>query len=196
VATGRLDEATALAARLDEDARAVGTPWAAASALRGRALVRLARGDTEAAVEEGAATAAAFAAIGAPFEEARAFLLTGDAHRRAGERRAAARAIETAAARFEGLGARLWQERAERELRRASPRAGRDRDALTAAEERVASLVASGRTNKQAAAELFTTVATVEAHLTRIYRKLGIRSRTELTRRVSDGTLVLHTLEE
>ena len=194
--TGRLDEATALAARLDEDARAVGTPWAAASALRGRALVRLARGDTEAAVEESVATAAAFAAIGAPFEEARAFLLTGDAHRRAGERRAAARAIETAAARFEGLGARLWQERAERELRRASPRAGRDRDALTAAEERVASLVASGRTNKQAAAELFTTVATVEAHLTRIYRKLGIRSRTELTRRVSDGTVVLHTLEE
>jgi DNA-binding NarL/FixJ family response regulator len=41
------------------------------------------------------------------------------------------------------------------------------------------------------AAQLFTTVATVEAHLTRIYRKVGVRSRTELARRVADGTLVI-----
>jgi DNA-binding NarL/FixJ family response regulator len=116
-------------------------------------------------------------------------MLHGDAHRRAGERRAAAREIQNAVDIFERLGAPLWQERAEGELRRASPRATKDRDALTAAEARVAGLVASGRTNKQAAAELFTSVATVEAHLTRIYRKLGIRSRTELAREVASGHL-------
>jgi DNA-binding NarL/FixJ family response regulator len=59
------------------------------------------------------------------------------------------------------------------------------------AERRVAALVATGQTNREAAAQLFTTVATVEAHLTRIYRKLGVRSRTELARCVADGTLVL-----
>jgi DNA-binding NarL/FixJ family response regulator len=75
-------------------------------------------------------------------------------------------------------------------LRRANPRPRRDRE-LTTAERRVASLVAAGRTNREAAAQLFTTVATVEAHLTRIYRKVGLRSRTELARRVADGTLAI-----
>ena len=46
-------------------------------------------------------------------------------------------------------------------------------------------------TNREVAAQLFTTVATVEAHLTRIYRKLGLRSRTQLARAVADGTLQL-----
>jgi DNA-binding CsgD family transcriptional regulator len=190
-ATGRADEAAALAARLEEDARTIGTPWTAAAALHGRGIVELAAGRTEAAARAGAGAAAAYAAVGAPLEQARTLLLLGDAHRRAGERRAAAGAIRAAVEIFERLGAPMWQERAERELRRASPRATRDRDALTAAEARVAALVAAGRSNKQAAAELFTSVPTVEAHLTRIYRKLGIHSRTELTRLVSDGTLVL-----
>jgi DNA-binding CsgD family transcriptional regulator len=190
-ATGRTDEAAALASRHEEDARALDTPWAKASALQGRAIVELAEGETAAAVESASAASTAYAAIGAPLNEARARLLVGDAHRRAGERRAAAEEIRNALELFQHLGAALWQERAERELRRASPRARKDRGALTAAEQRVASLVAAGRTNKQVAAELFTTIATVEAHLTRIYRKLGIRSRTELTRRVSEGTVAL-----
>jgi DNA-binding NarL/FixJ family response regulator len=53
----------------------------------------------------------------------------------------------------------------------------------------VAALVAAGRTNREVAAQLFTTIGTVEVHLTRIYRKLGLRSRTELARQVADGTL-------
>jgi len=65
----------------------------------------------------------------------------------------------------------------------------RERDELTAAETRVAALVAAGRKNKEIAAELYTTVGTVEAHLTRIYRKLGIRSRAELARRVAERRL-------
>ena len=53
---------------------------------------------------------------------------------------------------------------------------------LTAAEQRVAGLVAAGRTNAETAAELFMGQRTVEAHLSRVYHKLGVRSRTELCR--------------
>jgi DNA-binding NarL/FixJ family response regulator len=88
------------------------------------------------------------------------------------------------------MGAQLWLEHAQEELRRASPRPRRDRE-LTSAERRVAALVAQGLKNREVAAQLFTTVATVEAHLTRIYRKLGIRSRTQLARAVADGSLEL-----
>ena len=54
-------------------------------------------------------------------------------------------------------------------------------DALTGTEARIAALVAGGRSNREVAADLFISVSTVEAHLTRIYRKLGLRGRTELT---------------
>ena len=84
-----------------------------------------------------------------------------------------------------------WRGRAFDELRRARPRPRRD-DTLTAAESRVAALAAAGRKNREIAAELYTTVATVEAHLTRIYRKLERRSRNlELTLAVADGRVEL-----
>jgi DNA-binding NarL/FixJ family response regulator len=86
--------------------------------------------------------------------------------------------------------ARLWRDRAERELRRAAPRPRRDGE-LTEAERRVAALVVAGRTNREVASELFTTVSTVEAHLTRIYRKVEARSRTDLARRVRELNLQL-----
>jgi DNA-binding NarL/FixJ family response regulator len=54
---------------------------------------------------------------------------------------------------------------------------------LTATETRVAELVARGLTNKAVAAELFVSDRTIEGHLSRIYTKLGVRSRTELARR-------------
>jgi DNA-binding CsgD family transcriptional regulator len=62
---------------------------------------------------------------------------------------------------------------------------------LTDTERRIAALVAQGATNREVAGALFVSVATVEAHLTRLYRKLEIRSRTELTRLVLDGTVDL-----
>jgi DNA-binding NarL/FixJ family response regulator len=57
----------------------------------------------------------------------------------------------------------------------------------------VAALAAQGLTNREIAARQFTTPATVEAHLTRVYSKLGIRSRTDLVRRVSQGSLTLES---
>jgi DNA-binding NarL/FixJ family response regulator len=108
----------------------------------------------------------------------------GRALRRIGRRREAATALEAAMTAFASLSAVPSEQEAADELRRARPRPRHD-DALTEAELRVAALVASGRSNKDVAAELFTTVATVEAHLTRVYSKLGIRSRSELAHRAT-----------
>ena len=80
---------------------------------------------------------------------------------------------------FEELGARLWSEKTRTELKRIAGRTPSS-DALTPTERRVAELVAEGHPNKEIAARLFVTVKTVEANLTRIYAKLGLRSRTEL----------------
>ena len=74
-----------------------------------------------------------------------------------------------------------WRDAAAAELGRVSGRRAHG-DELTPAEQRVAELAAEGRQNKEIAAELFLSVATVEAHLSRVYRKLGLRSRTELAR--------------
>ena len=71
---------------------------------------------------------------------------------------------------------------------------------LTETERRVAELVGSGRSNQETAAELFISVKTVEANLTRVYRKLSVRSRTELANHLNnlasgplrDGTDTAH----
>ena len=135
-------------------------------------------------------SAAGFAAAGFPLDRGRALLVAGDALRRLGERRRAAEKLEAAKAVFSDMGAVPWLQRAEKELRRVSPRPRKDR-VLTVSESRVAALVAMGLTNKQVAGQLFTTVSTIEAHLTRIYRKANVRSRTELARMVAAGELHL-----
>jgi len=98
-------------------------------------------------------------------------------------------ALAEARARFAALEAPLWEARAAEELERAAP--GRADGALTRTEWNVARLVAEGRRNREIASSLFMSVHTVEAHLTRIYRKLGIRSRSDLTRLVSDNAITL-----
>ena len=85
--------------------------------------------------------------------------------------------------RFEALGARLWAEKARDELSRISGRRAAS-DELTEAERRVAALAAEGLSNKEIAATQFLAVSTVEAHLHRAFLKLGVRSRTQLARRL------------
>ena len=103
--------------------------------------------------------------------------LSGDGVR---QRRAAREAIEAALEGFEACGAAGWAEKARAELGTIG---GRTRiEGLTPAEGRIAALVAEGRTNREVAAALFLTEHTVATALTRVYRKLGVRSRTELAR--------------
>jgi DNA-binding NarL/FixJ family response regulator len=190
VAVGRLDEAEAVLRQLEQQAAALRHKWATPAAARCRALLLLAKGQSDEAAAAAEHAAAAFAELGFPLDRARALLAAGGARRRAGQRTRAADVLKSAIEILDELGAPLWREQAENELRRASPRPRRDRE-LTDAERRVAALVAQGQTNREVAAQLFTTIRTVEAHLTRIYRKLGIRSRTQLARAIADGTLQL-----
>jgi len=190
VGLGRLDEAEAVLQQLETQAAALRHRWAAPAALRCRALLLLARERSDDAADAAERAADEFEELGFPLDAARALLVAGAAKRRAGQRRRAAGALQRAIEILTALPAPLWLERAEDELRRASPRPRRERE-LTSAERRVAALVSEGQTNREVAAQLFTTIATVEAHLTRIYRKLGVRSRTQLARAAAAGALDL-----
>ncbi len=114
-----------------------------------------------------------------PLARGRILLLLGGIQLRRKERAAARATLTEAHELFARAGARLWAERALAELARISGRAPAPTD-LTATELRVADLVAAGRTNKEAAAELFVSVRAIESTLTKVYAKLGVRSRTEL----------------
>ncbi len=187
VEADQVTAATALTAQLERRREQLGA-WGDAATALCRGLLAHAAGELGVAQELLEAASLGFESLGAPWEHGLALLARGSALRRAGRRRDAAAALERAAAIFEALRAEPALERARDELRRARPRPGRG-DRLTAAEARVAALVAEGRSNREVAAQLFTTVATVEAHLTRIYGKAGVRSRTQLARLVSDGSL-------
>jgi DNA-binding CsgD family transcriptional regulator len=118
-----------------------------------------------------------------PLGRGRILLLLGGVQLRLKERAAARATLSEALALFDRAGARIWAERARGELGRISGRAPGSSD-LTVTELRVAELIASGRTNKEAAAELFVSVRAVESTLTKAYAKLGVRSRTELAARL------------
>ena len=98
------------------------------------------------------------------------------------QKRPAREALEAALEGFETIGASGWAAKARDELGRVGGRAREE--GLTSAERRVAALVAEGRTNREVAAALFLGERTVASHLTHIYAKLGVRSRTELARRL------------
>ena len=86
---------------------------------------------------------------------------------------------------FQRLGAALWTDKATTEMARIGGRSPGTFE-LTPTETEVAELVGTGLTNREVAQALFLSVSTVEANLRRIYRKLGVRSRTELSRKLSD----------
>lgn len=190
VLRGRLDEAEDVLRQLEEQAAVLQHRWATPVALRCRALLLLGRDRADEAADAAGRAADDLAELGFPLDAGRALLVAGAALRRTGQRLRAAEALGRAVEIFAELGAPVWLERTQDELGRASPRPRSDHE-LTAAERRVARLVADGLTNREVAAKQFTTVATVEAHLTRIYRKLGVRSRTELARAVADGAVSL-----
>jgi DNA-binding CsgD family transcriptional regulator len=118
-----------------------------------------------------------------PFRHGRQLLLLGRLQRQARHRSEARETLEAACAQFDELGAKLWRSRAVEELSRLGGRSPAG-STLTASELRVAELVASGLSNKEVASRLVVTVRTVEAHLSKIYAKLEVRSRTALSARL------------
>jgi DNA-binding CsgD family transcriptional regulator len=151
---------------------------------RGRLLG--ATGDLPAARVAFEGAASLLADLPLPYDRARVHFSWGQTLRRAGKRRDADQVLHAARDLYAGLGATTYVERCDRELRaggvhasRPAP-AERSAETLTPQEELVTELVAKGMTNRDVASELFVSTKTVQYHLTRIYSKLGIRSRGEL----------------
>ena len=127
VTLGRLEDAARLLSRLEAHAREPGQHrWGRPAAARCRALLLLARRDSEAALAAGEKAAARFEEVGFPLDQGRALLVAGEALRRLGRRRHAAEKLETAREIFAHLSAPLWLGRVVRELSRARPRPRRD----------------------------------------------------------------------
>lgn len=182
-AAGRLDRAADRLAWLQDAARRLDHPWARITGGRAEAVLRLAQHDPAAAIQAVAAVIPEARERRLPFELGRCLLVLGTAQRKARQRRDAALSLDEAIAAFRGLGAPRWQALAAAQRARLTP--GGDAT-LTPTERRIADLVGAGHSNAEIAAALYISVKTVEANLTRIYRKLGIRGRVDLARRSPD----------
>jgi DNA-binding CsgD family transcriptional regulator len=179
VATGRLDEAAAFATMMQANATRLDRRSLSAGAARVRALIAAAGGDRDEAVRLADEAVRQFAETPLVVEHARAQLTLGQVHRRFKEKSAARAALTAALEVFERLGAERFSARARQDLARIGLRAPAS-DSLTETERRVAELAATGRTVRQVGDELFISPKTVEANLTRVYRKLGLSGRAEL----------------
>jgi DNA-binding CsgD family transcriptional regulator len=184
VAAGELDEAEARLGPWEERASNLDRSWALSITARCRAMVLSARGDMTAARESFDRALREHARTDDPFQHARTLLAMGVMQRRTKQRAAARASLEQALLIFERLPAPLWAGKARAELKRIGGRAPGKLDELTESERRVAELVAEGRTNQEVAASLFLGERTVASHLTHIYAKLRVRSRTELALRL------------
>jgi DNA-binding CsgD family transcriptional regulator len=177
---GRGDDAARLLDTWEADATRVEREVVLAHATRCRGLLAAARGDVDGALVLLTRAVTEHDAVGDPFGGARARLALGVAGRRARQKRSARQSLEDAMEAFESVGAAGWAAKARAELGRIGGR--KTESGLTAAERRVALLVADGRTNREVATALFLGERTVASHLTHVYAKLGVRSRTELAR--------------
>jgi len=170
-------QAELLLAEMESCARG---PLAAAIVARARGQVAVGRHDLGGAVSEFSEALRLHDQVSPqPLIQGRILLELGGVRRRLKLRAAARSTLSEALGLFEATGAPLWAARAAAELARISGRPPSPAE-LTATELRVAELVAGGRSNREAAAELFVTVRAIESTLTKAYAKLGVRSRTEL----------------
>jgi DNA-binding CsgD family transcriptional regulator len=188
VASGEIEQVVALLEPWEKRARTLDRAAALARAERVRGLLASARGDLSGALSAFERALAHHERAPEPFERGRTLLALGQVQRRAKQRRAARETLKRALAVFEELGAALWAERARAEVARIGGRAPSAGE-LTPMERRVAELAAAGRSNREIAAVLVVTVRTVETHLSRVYNKLGVRSRTQLAAQVTQEAL-------
>ena len=191
LALGRTAEAERWTAVIEERAALMPTIGTCSRAAGARAAMLLAGGEAAEAARLAGATADAAALANSRLDAMPALLIAGRAHAAAGDRDAAVAALQSVAQHAGQGGAGLFVEAAARELRRLGTRLSAESrratagDDLTERERAIAELVAQGRTNKQVAAAMFLSEKTIEHHLSRAYAKLGVRSRVELTARMS-----------
>jgi DNA-binding NarL/FixJ family response regulator len=182
-AAATLAEARAAAHRLGN------TPATLGYLDRATAVVLSESGQADSAVVLSAAAAQHFEQLHQPIEQAHSLLVQGGAERRRRRYAAARMAIGAALAIFLAADAKPWAEQTERALARtegnsAAPGTPPPELGLTSTELRIAGLVRDGASNREIATQLYLSVKTVEATLTRVYRKLGVRSRTQLLSRL------------
>ncbi|MGY6026816.1 AAA family ATPase [Streptomyces spinosirectus] len=183
VMTGRLDEADAFLAPHEELAARRCRRSAQARLGLARARLTAARGDIDTSREEFERALAHLEHLPLPYDRARVNFAFGQTLRRAGKRRDADAMLKNARDAYATLGARTYVARCDRELQAGGlhgTRLSAGMAQLTPQERAVARLVAGGATNRQTALELFISVKTVQYHLTHVYSKLGVRSRSEL----------------
>ncbi len=176
------DDARRVLETVERHASLTGLPFAAAVAARCRGLLE----DDFDAPFARALTVHEHTTM--PFEHARTRLAYGRRLHRARRRAEAREVLREALAGFESLGAAAWAAQAQNELRAAGARRRTTASGgeLTAQEQRVVAAVRRGASNREIATELFLAPKTVEFHLRQIYRKVGVRSRTQLVAALPD----------
>jgi DNA-binding CsgD family transcriptional regulator len=185
--SGDTGSAERLLEELDVAGREQHHPWASSVAERVRGLLADVDGDYTTAEEAFSAAAERASRHGLELDAARAQLALGVARRHAKHRAEARAALAEAEASFARLGASRYVEQTQAEAARVAGRR-RTGNELTETEARVAEFVAAGKTNREVAAALSLSVRGVEANLSRVYLKLGLRSRTELAAARTPGT--------
>jgi DNA-binding CsgD family transcriptional regulator/tetratricopeptide (TPR) repeat protein len=179
---GQVGQASEVAIELWRQADHLHLPGCQALAARCDGLIHAHRGDLKQAQDSLIESLRLMNGLDMPLERGRSLLALGIARRRARQKSTARAALTDAQAIFVVAGAATWARRVEEELERTTgARGGRS---LTVGERSVADLAAAGATNREISAQLFLSPKTVEAVLTRVYRKLGVRSRTELSRQL------------
>ena len=187
IRSGAMTDAKRSLATLEDIACHTGLKWANAGAARCRGMLA-----SEERYEREFQTALALYGEEMAFERARTLLALGMRRRRSRRRADARAALHEALSYFERGGAEPWAHLARAELRATGEMPPRDTAlglrSLTSQELQVALIVARGSTNREAAAALFLSTKTVEFHLGNTYRKLAVRSRSELVRRMEGLT--------
>ena len=196
LALDRTGDAERWAALIEERAERFELPAGATRAMVARAELAFAGGDAETAIPLAREAAGRQEQMGVWLDALPTRLLLGRALAAAGRGDEAEAELRALAAAAEERGAWRYRELAAGELRGIGVRLGgapRGRTAgdgeLTDREREIAELVAAGRSNKQVAAAVFLSEKTIEAHLSRVYSKLGVRSRTELAASWANGEI-------
>jgi DNA-binding CsgD family transcriptional regulator len=180
IRAGKGDRAAEVTDLFQEDAERTDSRWARAACARVRGMLTRDKSANE------LFDAALRGLTDQPFEVARTELCWGEYLRRQRNIPESRSHLAIAARIFDRLDARPWAERARNELRASGARTPKPQQTavsdLTPQEMQVALTVGQGNSNRDTAAQLFISPKTVEHHLSRIYQKLGLRSRTDLAR--------------